>query len=1037
MTSNVKSVAWIAATTLLASLFGSANPAHAAAPTVSVDLDGSGCSDTSELMVWGDTSLDTYFDEYWSNGSSASITSTATCNGHDFQIEWQDIELVDSDNVVLTLPALGSKKFKTKSGTYSTGWGNECIDSDYRVATSVYVQDGDWGSPSEPSVTSVHESTISPDGSFDIEYPISNWVMLDYPGTSEDGQNYLGSPPEGEGDLFAEKCGAQLYLSSEFGFPNVLQLKNETTHVDVALNYPDGFDYSSCEWEPNDGDYGGYFDVYRGRVEVSGHVQCGENSLWLQKFRNANPGDHLEVELDVVPLNLVTIEGTVDFAQAECSTFPLTIYNGQGWDWQAYSDAEIGEDGSFSLTIPEGPTRLYVYSQGDDQEFQENLCQITDGELGFVRNDLTGVELHSDVNAVTVTLEQPDVNDVESDCTLYDPNSDEFGDPELDTSVATFGAPSTEDSVSVQVWCGDEVHRSFDVPYTAVDNSATATLTLPDLTFTTLTGKLTLPTGFPEDQVKNLEIWIRPDFDILTGESHGWSSEPKVKIDAARSTYTVTLPLGDYRFSVYSRAVPDEGCYVNTWYPNTTYQFAEGLGITASTRSAPPLSLLAGGRIRGHATFDERITDPVDSLSDQVYNLDGVSYAWMAGDGTPVDENGNFFVYQCLPPGKYYYQAGNMWTGIKNQFYDNVTRMENATPLTIPKGGGDTKPFEMHFMPLDKGAISGTVVDAAGDPLSDYTVVAYDAATESFRSTQTDAFGVYELTGLDTPGQFTVVAFDWDSFTDGSTQQYAYFPSDDETSAERIRLSTGEPSREEISIVVPGDLDSTTIVDLYPWFANMNIAAPAEDFDGLVEALLDGDVAVDEENTQLVELVRNRAALTDWSLDVEVNFNTVSEDTVGAYGYANGALDATELGEVSAADDIARVQGTLDLQEGINFVSVTGATTDETVVVPILYGDVAPTVLTLPSVSGPTKVGKKLRADTGVWVGNPEITSTALQWLSCPSGSTSEGCKTIKGAKKSTLELTSALVRRFIAVRVTVTSDTGSATETVIYKQVR
>jgi hypothetical protein len=284
--------------------------------------------------------------------------------------------------------------------------------------------------------------------------------------------------------------------------------------------------------------------------------------------------------------------------------------------------------------------------------------------------------------------------------------------------------------------------------------------------------------------------------------------------------------------------------------------------------------------------------------------------------------------------------------------------------------------------------------------------------------------GSFEINGLDTPGIYSLVAFDWNFY--GTSSDYAFYPSNSVADAVMINLRKAAPSRSSLEIIVDGTLPAVGIVDLYPWYSNMNISPPAEDFDGLVDDLLVGDATVDAENIQLVPDVRNRTSFTDWALDVEVNFNTSADDTVGAYGYPNGSDTAVELGDLSASEDIVRLNGTVDLESGINFVTVTGNESDATVVVPILFGDVDPTMLTRPDLTGSLRTKKKVEADAGVWVASPAITKTTYQWMSCSTEGTEAGCKPIKGARASKLTIPGSARGKYLALKVTATNSATS-----------
>jgi hypothetical protein len=462
------------------------------------------------------------------------------------------------------------------------------------------------------------------------------------------------------------------------------------------------------------------------------------------------------------------------------------------------------------------------------------------------------------------------------------------------------------------------------------------------------------------------------------------------------------------------------------------------VSISTFTRRAPTLELLLGGRINGHATFDEAIPNEISYFEDAVYNMDGTSFAWYAGDATGIDDDGNFRVFQCLPAGQYYYQAGNIGEGVKSQYFGGVTSMANATPITIPKGGFDAQPVDMHFTALDGGQVSGTVVDEEGNPLTGYIVLAYDEISDSFSSTTSGPDGEYTINGLNTPGDYTVVAFGEGMWFGTSGVDYAYFPSDAKEDAVPIYLTKTNSARSLVDVVIDGSVPPKAIFELWPWFDNMNVAAPAIDFDGVAEALLDGSVAIDEENIQVVPDTRHRsgANLTDWELDVEVNFNSIEDNTVGAYGFTGGS-EAAGLGDIPAVNDRARVIGALDLAEGLNFVTVTGSESGDTVAVPIVYGSLAPTMLTTPSLSGNLKSGRKVTAESGVWVAGPEITRTTYQWMTCSSTSVEIGCKPIKGAKKLKLTVPASAKRKYLALKATATNGATSTVEIHSFGRVR
>lgn len=1014
-------------------LTGLSSPAFAAAPTVTFDSSASGCGAVTDVTFDGQDQTE-YFATYWASENSAIVRGTILCGTNTFNLEWQDIMLEADAEVTLTVPNMSDISVTAHSGNYDTDWGAECINSDYPVGAKSFASFGSSGDPASPLIAFEDQATIAGDGSFTLSLVDNVQINLGYP-FQDDSGDFVGAPDADAGYAFYEKCRGELInkLETTFVAGEEINFENKTAAVEYDLNFPDGFDSTGCTATNTES----FIWVYRGQDTVGVSVACGEYGIDLESDFRLTAGQTNTVPFDVPAYEIITISGTVNFSHDECATSSLALVNSASWQWyRAEAFTAINDDGTFTFTGPAGVFSFQTVSNlddGDQAEYASRLCAITSSAQGFIGEDTTGMELENDTVKVTVNLTQPTVNDADGDCSLYYPGTPEV----LDTEVREFAVLSGATKVRFDLYCSDSYSRSVESTFTAVDDhTATANYTAPDLKLKTITGSIVLPKGYPASKIRDLQVSMSPQFDVASSVQGAYQSELTPTINKTKLTYTVTLPEGTYIFGIHSSATRSSGCYVDSYYPGGTVQFAQPVNITSSTGRAPTLQLLLGGHIRGHATFDESIPSGVSFFDDAVYTPDGTSFAWFAGDATTVQENGNFQVYQCLPAGKYYYQAGNSGDGVKKQFYGGVSSMENASFVTIPEGGADSERIEMHFTALDAGELSGTVFESDGDPAAGVSVVAYDELSDSFSSSETDADGNYVIKGLNTPGQYTVLAMENEMWFGTEGADYAYFPSNAKEDAVAVLLTKGTPAKSVIDIRINPDLPSKVIYQLWPWYSNMHVPSPAEDFDGVTEALLDGTVTVDIENVQTVAPApiprpdgRTSARLDNWQFDVDVNFNSVDDNSAGAYGFTGGD-SAIGLGDVPAVDDHARVLATLDLVPGLNFVTVTGSDSGKTVAVPVIYGTLVPTQLTVPELNGVTKAGKTVQATAGVWVANPAVTSTKYQWMSCTSESTEVGCKPIAGAKKAKFTIPANLKRKFIALRVTASN--GSETTVAI-----
>jgi subtilisin len=87
---------------------------------------------------------------------------------------------------------------------------------------------------------------------------------------------------------------------------------------------------------------------------------------------------------------------------------------------------------------------------------------------------------------------------------------------------------------------------------------------------------------------------------------------------------------------------------------------------------------------------------------------------------------------------------------------------------------------------------------------------------------------------------------------------------------------------------------------------------------------------------------------------------------------------------------------------------------------------VAPANTRAPAIAGSATVGATLSSDAGAWSGTAPITY-ALQWLRC-TGTATNACSEIAGAKAATYVVSSADAARYLRLRVTATNSRGGVT---------
>jgi hypothetical protein len=1018
-------------------LVGIAQPAYATPPTVSVQFTGAECAQVGDITTIAD-------------GDTSNVDVKFACAGRDFLARFYEITLDSGATIELEIALPSNLKFTQITGSINTAWGEECLDPTYKVGGTVNIDWGSEGSFNDPEIQYLYSDSPDSEGNFAFDLPLSYTVFPNYPAQDPfTPETWLGQSDQAAGDEYAAQCNAGLeYGNSDYAVKKggTFQLFNQTAEMNYRYNFPPGLSETDCNMD-TESLPGKYVDARSMHWGTTVTVNCMDlfTTVGIPIDGDFTAGQSYLVDVDIPPLNWVTVTGHVNFANPICQSFEPQIRTSASdltWDSYGSGSAVIDGSGNFSLLVPLGSRYLSIDSQSSSSpDWAFDACNLSSrySRNWHFEEDTSGLQLATgSATIIDVTLVQPDVNDVAESCSLYAPDEGDIPEGQALDELQTV-AFGTSDVVNVRAYCGSYM-RDFNVPFTRLSStSGVAELQVPDLNITRLKGSISLPKGYPANRVKDLEVYVSPFTDQQDGDSaKGWYFESgwmTATLNKKKLTYDVEVVDGDYLFSVSTSAQPAKGCYLQSYFPGTALQFATPVRISANSTRGPKLALIHGGQIIGNATFPDSIRYTPSGFIDQVYDENGQSFAWRAGDGTGIASNGNFMNMLCLPPGDYYYQAGNPLEGVKSQFYPGVTSLAKASKIRIP-AGTDSKRIQMAFTPVDRGYVSGLVLDVNGDPLSGYTVYAYDESSQSFQSTESAEDGSFELTALDTPSDYSIHAFDSNVYWGGSTSDYVYYPGVSKADAVPITLTESSPNAAGIILEVPGNLAGLTMWDLDPRYGQINVPAPAESFDGLIDDLLNGDVTLDMENEMRVSRSREmNRMITDYDLDVEVNFNAIDDSQVTAFSYATGG-DAAAIGSLTLGNDVARVKGQVDLNDGINFVTVTGTDSLRTVALPIMVGDVQPTIASAPVFSGKLAVGKKVSTTPGAWLASPAIGAYQYQWKACSSNDPSV-CVAINKQTKPNVTLTKKQKGRFLAVTVTATNSTSSVSFTKVFGKVK
>lgn len=280
------------------------------------------------------------------------------------------------------------------------------------------------------------------------------------------------------------------------------------------------------------------------------------------------------------------------------------------------------------------------------------------------------------------------------------------------------------------------------------------------------------------------------------GHAGGYVQGSVSECSGADGRWTVRgLPAGEFAISVDVHT--DPGMYTQTWaYKATSQATADLISVTAgATKSVRAVHVAVGGTVSGVVTGPDG--QPVADAWVRV----GGGFPGRAGPGegrwtARTDEQGRYTVYG-VPVGTYkaFVYLNDYWGELAPEWSGDATTAAAATTFKVKSL--KTTRFDAQLAPASR--ISGSVVDAAGNPVTTY-LVGQVFASDGSAIGDFDVYGdnTFRTTALPT-GDFSLKLTEYTD--EGEGRVYWYDSATDPAEATRVHLAVGE--HREITIHLP------------------------------------------------------------------------------------------------------------------------------------------------------------------------------------------------------------------------------------------
>ena len=284
--------------------------------------------------------------------------------------------------------------------------------------------------------------------------------------------------------------------------------------------------------------------------------------------------------------------------------------------------------------------------------------------------------------------------------------------------------------------------------------------------------------------------------NAYAGHAGGYVQGSVSECSGADGRWTVRgLPAGQFAISISVYTEPRK--YTETWaFKATSQATADLISVTAgATKSVRSVHVAVGGTVSGVVTGPDG-----QPVADAWVNVGG-GFPGRAGPGegrwtAKTDEQGRYTVYG-VPAGSYkaFVYLNDYWGELAPEWSGNATTAAAASTFTVK--AQKTTRFDAQLAPAS--GISGSVVDAAGNPVTSY-LIGQVFASDGSPIGDFDVFGdnTFRTSALPA-GDFTLKLTAISEEGEGAV--YWYDSATDQSDATRVHLAVGE--HREITIHLP------------------------------------------------------------------------------------------------------------------------------------------------------------------------------------------------------------------------------------------
>ena len=225
--------------------------------------------------------------------------------------------------------------------------------------------------------------------------------------------------------------------------------------------------------------------------------------------------------------------------------------------------------------------------------------------------------------------------------------------------------------------------------------------------------------------------------DVEIFDTNVWVNSGKTD---ASGNYSISgLPTGKYRIRTNAEGTN----FTNEYFDNVTnFNLASAVSVTAGNNT-PNINFIldSGGSLSGNISDSSNRHIPNIFVDVEIFDTN----VWVNSGQT--DASGNYSV-SGLPTGKYRVRTNAEGTNFSNEYFDNVSDFDNATPVSVTAGNNT---LNINFVLDSGGSISGNVLDADNKPVAGININAEDFdGNFHVNSAKTNLDGNYAISGLPT-----------------------------------------------------------------------------------------------------------------------------------------------------------------------------------------------------------------------------------------------------------------------------------------------